>query len=190
TMEERLLNIIKTGKGEIKDLLNAEKELGVWRTKIEEIEGELKYYSNLAALSTRTITLYEKEIRAPYAIVETERVQMVLDVEDVERAQQQALAAIAEAKGRGARSELKQMAAGQFQALIHFEVAPEAAGRLRDRLNQLGTVARLDIDRLQQTEGGTGKPEEGARSKRKDTQFQLSLYNIANIAPRETVHLN
>src|SRR5208337_3369713 len=34
TMEERLLQIIKTGKGEIKDLLQAEKELGVWRTKI------------------------------------------------------------------------------------------------------------------------------------------------------------
>ncbi|HEV3119201.1 MAG TPA: DUF4349 domain-containing protein, partial [Gemmataceae bacterium] len=38
TMEERLLRIIKDGKGEIKDLLNAEKELGVWRTKIEELE--------------------------------------------------------------------------------------------------------------------------------------------------------
>jgi len=118
TMEERLLNIIKTGKGEIKDLLNAEKELGVWRTKIEEIEGELRYYSNLASLSTLTITLAEKEIRAPYAMLETERVQMGLEVEDVDKAQQQALAAVAAAKGRVTRSELKQMAAGQFQALL------------------------------------------------------------------------
>src|SRR5207249_860574 len=31
TMEDRLINIIKTGKGEVKDLLLAEKELGVWR---------------------------------------------------------------------------------------------------------------------------------------------------------------
>ena len=43
TMEERLLQIIKTGKGEIKDLVAAEKELGVWRTKIEEMEGEIRY---------------------------------------------------------------------------------------------------------------------------------------------------
>ena len=40
-MEERLIQIIKEGKGEIKQLLEAERELGVWRTKIEETEGEL-----------------------------------------------------------------------------------------------------------------------------------------------------
>src|SRR5258706_2284708 len=45
-MEERLLNIIKSGKGEIKDLLAAEKELGVYRTKIEKLEGEIRYYTN------------------------------------------------------------------------------------------------------------------------------------------------
>jgi len=43
-MEERLLRIIKDGKGEIKDLLLAEKELGEWRTKIESYEGEKRYY--------------------------------------------------------------------------------------------------------------------------------------------------
>src|SRR5262249_1227279 len=110
TMEERLLQIIKTGKGEIKDLLQAEKELGVWRTKIEEIEGELRYYSNLVSLSTLTITLFEKEIRAPFAIVETERVQMGVEVEDVDKALQQAVAAVTEAKGRVTKSELKQLA--------------------------------------------------------------------------------
>jgi hypothetical protein len=189
TMEERLLQIIKTGKGEIKDLLQAEKELGVWRTKIEEIEGELRYYNNLVSLSTLTISLYERELRAPYAMIETERVQMGVEVEDVDRAQQQALAAVTEAKGRVTKSELKQHAAGQYSALIHFEVAPAAAGPLRDRLKQLGTVARLEIDRLQQPEGGTGKPYDG-KSKRNDTQFILSLYNLVNIAPRETVQLN
>ena len=64
TMEQRLLQIIKEGKGEIKQLLEAEKELGVWRTKIEEFEGEIRYYANQVALSTLTITLAEKEIRA------------------------------------------------------------------------------------------------------------------------------
>src|SRR5262249_56539617 len=67
TMEERLLKIIKEGKGEIKDLLLAEKELGVWRTKIEELEGELRYYSNLVALSTLAVNLVEKEIRTAAA---------------------------------------------------------------------------------------------------------------------------
>jgi hypothetical protein len=188
-MEERLLQIIKSGQGQIKDLLAAEKELGVWRTRIEEFEGELRYYQNLVSLSTLTITLYEKEIRSPYAILQTERVQMGLEVEDVEKAHRAALAAVAEAKGRVTKSEMRQHAAGQFSAVLNFEVAPDAGGPLRDRLKQLGTVARLDVDRLQQEEGGTGRPGD-AKIKERDTVFLVSFYNLANVAPRETVHLN
>src|SRR5207245_9081417 len=140
-MEERLLRIIKEGKGEIKDLLNAEKELGVWRTKIEEFEGEIRYYANQVALSTLTITLYEKAIRAPYAIVETERISMAVEAEDVEKAQQQLLTAVSEAKGRITKSEWNQQSAGQYQSTIHFEVAREGTGPLRERLRQLGSVA-------------------------------------------------
>ncbi len=188
TMEERLLQIIKAGKGEIKDLLQAEKELGVWRTKIEEFEGELRYYNNLVALSTLTLTLYEKEIRAAAAVTEIERVQMGIEVEEVDQAQQTVLAAVAAAKGRVLKSELKQHAAGQLNAILQFEVAPEAAGPLRDRLRQLGQVTRLEIDRLQQTEGGSGQLLDG-KTKRAATQFSLSLYNLANIQPRETATL-
>jgi hypothetical protein len=188
-MEERLLQIIKSGQGQIKDLLAAEKELGVWRTRIEEFEGELRYYQNLVSLSTLTITLYEKEIRSPYAILQTERVQMGLEIEDVEKAHRAALAAVADAKGRVTKSEMRQHAAGQFSAVLNFEVAPDAGGPLRDRLKQLGTLARLDVDRLQQEEGGTGRPGD-AKIKQRDTVFLVSFYNLANVAPRETVHLN
>jgi len=187
-MEERLLQIIKTAKGEIKDLVQAEKELGVWRTKIEEIEGELRYYTNLVSLSTLTLKLYEREIRAPFAVIETERVQMGVEVEDVDRALRQAVDAVTEVKGRVTKSELKQLAAGQYSALLQFEIAPDAAGPIRDRVAQLGNVARLEIDRLQQTEGGTGRPQD-AKSKRNDSQFIVALYNLTNVAPRETVQL-
>ncbi|HMC65371.1 MAG TPA: DUF4349 domain-containing protein, partial [Gemmataceae bacterium] len=188
-MEERLLAIIKSGKGEIKDLLAAEKELGIWRTRIEEFEGELRYYANLVALSTLTITLYEKEIRAPFAITETERINMGIEVEDVDKSLRAALAAVTEAKGRITKSELKQHAAGQFSAALHFEVAPEAAGPLRDRFKQLGNVSRLEIDRVQQSEGGSGRAAE-AKTKRADAQFFVSLYNLTTVLPRETVQLN
>src|SRR5262249_11780980 len=156
TMEQRLLQIIKDGKGEIKQLLEAEKELGIWRTKIEEIEGELRYYSNLASLSTLTVTLTEKEIRAPASITENERVQAGIETEDVDKAYQQTLTAVVDAKGRVTKSDLKQLAAGQFNATLQFEVPPEAAGPMRDRLRQLGRMARLEIDRVQKpTDGAT-----------------------------------
>jgi hypothetical protein len=188
-MEERLLNIIKTGKGEIKDLLAAEKELGNWRTRIEKIEGELRYYANQVALSTLTITLYEKEITAPFAVIEREQVQMGIEVEDVDQVYQAAQKAVREAKGRITRAELKQPSQGQFSAVLHFEVAPDAAGQLRDRLKQLGTVARFDISRQEETEGGAGKPSDG-NVKRSDTRFQVHFYNLTDVAPREMVFLS
>jgi hypothetical protein len=188
TMEERLLKIIKEGKGEIKDLLLAEKELGEWRTKIESYEGEKRYYDNQISLSTLTMTLTEKEIRSVSAVTETERVDTGIEVEDVEKAYKTTLQAVAEVKGRVTKSDLKQLAAGQYNALIHFEVTPDAAGPLGDRLKQLGNVARLDITRVQDTEGGV-RVLEPAKIRQKDTQFQVSIYNLANVAPRETVTL-
>ncbi len=188
-MEERLLQIIKSGKGEIKDLLAVEKELGNWRERIEQIEGELRYYANQVALSTLTITLYEKEIQAPSGVIERERIQMGIEADDVDQAFQAAQKAVREAKGRITRSEMKQHSAGQFAAVLQFEVSPDAAGPLRDHLKQLGTVARLDIDRLEETEGGSGKPADG-KTKRKDSVFIVSFYNLVNVAPRETVIVN
>ncbi|HEX5270687.1 MAG TPA: DUF4349 domain-containing protein, partial [Gemmataceae bacterium] len=185
TMEQRLLQIIKEGKGEIKQLLEAEKELGVWRTKIEEFEGEIRYYANQVSLSTLTITLAEKEIRAAAEVVESERVSAGLEVDDVDKAQREALAAVAEAKGRVTKSELKQHSAGQFSAVLQFEVGPDAAGPLRDRLKQLGNMVRLEIGRVQQPEGGTAPPA-GARVRRGETRFDVQMYNLARVEPRET----
>ncbi len=185
-MEERLLQIIKGGKGEIKDLLAVEKELGTWRTRIEKIEGELRFFANQVALSTLTITLFEKEIAAAYGVIEREQVQMGIEVEDVDQAYQAAQKAVREAKGRITRAELKQPSQGQFSAQLDFEVSPEAAGALRDRLKQLGTVARFDISRQEETEGGAGKPSDG-KVKRSDTRFRVHLYNLTDVPPRETV---
>src|SRR5439155_25838206 len=94
TMEERLIDIIKKGKGEIKDLLLAERELGVWRTKLEEMEGEFRYYNYQVSLSTLTINLEEKEIRVAAAIVVTEHINMKIEADDVKKALQTALAAV------------------------------------------------------------------------------------------------
>jgi hypothetical protein len=185
TMEERLLKIIRDGKGEIKDLVMAEKELGVWRTRVEEIEGELRYYGSMVALSTLTVNLTEKDIRTAAAIDERERVQAGIEVEDVDGAYREALKAVTEAEGRITKSELKQQKAGQFSALMHFEVEPEKAGPMRDRLKQLGNMARLEIARVVQAQGGTLTLRDG-KTKRGPTQFFVSLYNLANVEPRET----
>jgi len=52
----------------------SERELGVWRIKMEEMEGEIRYYANQVSLSTLTIALYEKEILAPTSLGVTDAV--------------------------------------------------------------------------------------------------------------------
>jgi glycine cleavage system regulatory protein len=188
TMEARLIEIIKTGKGEIKDILAAEKELGVWREKIELFEGELRFYTNLISLSTLTLTLVEKDIRTPSTVTMTETVDTGIEAEDVLKADKDLRAMIADAKGRITASDLKKLAADQFSLQISCEVPPENAGSLRDRLNQLGRVARLDVQ-TQTSDDGRGRPVE-AKVKRNDTVFRISVYNITNVQPRETSHLN
>jgi glycine cleavage system regulatory protein len=187
-VEERLLKVIADGKGSIKDVLEAEKQLGEWRTRIEKYEGELRYLASRVSLSTLTLTLSEKEIRQAASATEHETVSMGVETDDVEKAYQSALAAFADAKGRVTRSELKKHPGGQFSAVIHAEVPADGAGPLRDRLRQLGTVSRMDIDRRQTAEGGPGAAPD-LRVRKGDAVFAVSLYNLSNVAPKETVVL-
>lgn len=185
TMEERLLAIIKNGKGEVKDLIAAERELGVWRTRIEEMEGEIRYYNNQVGLSTLTITVYEKEIRAAAEMVITEHVTMKIEADDVEKSLQTALTAVTEAKGRVTKSDLKQHAAGQLEATLTFQVAPAQAGAVKEKLKTLGIVTHHDAQRQQQAEGGSAPTGDIIRSRSDDVRFDVTLYNVANIQPRE-----
>jgi hypothetical protein len=49
-------------------------------------------------------------------------------------------------------------------------------------------MVRLQIDRIQVTSNGGPAPKEG-KVQKGDTQFLLSIYNLANVAPRETIIL-
>jgi hypothetical protein len=186
-MEERLLEIIKTANGQIKDLLAAEKELGIWREKIEAIEGEKRYLDNQVSLSTLVVSLYEKDIRTPASATESEQVQMSLETEKVDDAYNKALEAIKTAKGRITQSELKQFDAGQFGATIVAAVPPDAAEQVIARLRQLdGRIAHFSRDRHQTTQTGVPVPAAVMQIQRDDTVLNLQIYNLANIAPRRT----
>ncbi|HZN66944.1 MAG TPA: DUF4349 domain-containing protein [Tepidisphaeraceae bacterium] len=192
TMEDRLLEIIKSGKGEVKDLVEAEKQLGVYREKIERLEGEIRYYNNLVSLSTLNVTLMERDIRTAAMLSETEQVSMGVEADDVEKARASALAAVEQAKGRIVESDLKKLEAGQFAAKVVADVPPDAAGPLIDRMRQIGNVARLEVARKQATPEGTvaPAPAAGVRVERRDTRFVISMYNLANVAPRVSTTLN
>jgi Domain of unknown function (DUF4349)/Putative zinc-finger len=183
-----LLAIMKNPKAEVKDLIAAERELGNWRTKIEKMEGEIRYYKNQIALSTLTITLYEKEILAAFALIVTDHVKMRIEVEHVTEAHKAALKALADVNGRITKSELRQHKAGQLEAILFAEVPPNKKDAFRDQIKKLGIVSEHDETQRQQAEGGTGKAP-GLKPQINDVQFEVALNNIVNIPPRHSVTL-
>ena len=188
-METRLIDLIKDAKGAVKDLVAAEKQLAEYRVRIEKIEGEIRYYNNLVGMATLTITAYEKDIQKPTAAAEQENVNLSVETEDVESKYTDARKILDDAKGRIIDSELKKHDAGQFAASITAEVPPEKADFVAAQLKQLGTVATFNRDRKQTTTGGNGTPNDKIQVEQKPTRFTIALYNLANIAPRETAVL-
>ena len=188
-VEKRLLAIIENGKGDVKDLVAAEKELGAWRTKIEKMEGEIRYYSNQVALSTLTITLVEKEITAAAALVVNETVKMRVEVDNVSRARETAEKAVEEFKGRIVKSDEKQYPAGQVEAIIHAEIKPERKEDFRRLLEKLGIVSAHEDAQSQTTEGGTA-PILTPRRRVNDVLFQVTLNNIVNVKPKQSIKLD
>ena len=57
-IEQRYLQILSRA-GNIKDVLEVERQIGDIRTEIERIEGRLKYLQNQVSYSTLTVTYYK-----------------------------------------------------------------------------------------------------------------------------------
>jgi hypothetical protein len=189
-MYDRLIQIVKEGKGQIKDLVAAEKELGVWEEKIEQIKGEQRYLDNLIGYSTLALVLYEKDIKTPASVSESEQVMMSLETEKVDDDYQKAIDAIKEAKGRIIQSELKQFDAGQLGGTIQAAIPPDAAEQVIARLRQLdGRIAHFSRDRNQKMQAGEVASATTPRVNREDLVLSMQIYNLANIAPRRTTTL-
>ena len=186
-MQDRLIDLVKNGKGEVKDLVVAEKQLGEYRVRIEKLEGEIRYYNNLVGMATLTITAFEKDIQKPTAASEQENVTLSLETEDVETKYSDARKIVGDAKGRIVESELRKMDAEQYSAHIVVDVPPDKADFVAAQLKQIGKVATYNRDRRQTATGGTGAPT--VQVEQKDTRFTIALFNLANVAPRETAVL-
>jgi hypothetical protein len=187
TTEERLLRVIKEGKGEIKDLVIAEEKLGKVRGEIERMEGELRYYANLAALSTLSVKLTEKDLQVAAKLIETATVKASIEVEDVEKARQEVQKAIADLRGRVIKSESKQQSTGEFNVALEFETPADATEAMRDRLRKLGTAAMLDTEIAQRTEGAGTTPKDG-KTEKGPTTFKLALVNFGQLPARDVLH--
>jgi hypothetical protein len=98
-LEERLIKLMAERKGEVKDFLEIEKELANVREKVEQIQGQLKYFDNMISLATIHLELMEKDMGTPVEYIQTQSANMAVAVSDVEKAYAQAQKFVTELKG-------------------------------------------------------------------------------------------
>jgi hypothetical protein len=63
-LEQRLIQVLETKTGKLRDVLDVERELARVREEIERMEGRLRYLRTKASVSTLSITVHE-----PYPVV-------------------------------------------------------------------------------------------------------------------------
>ena len=63
-LEQRLIDVLNTKTGKLKDVLDVERELARVREEIERMEGRMRYLRTRASVSTFSITVHE-----PYPVV-------------------------------------------------------------------------------------------------------------------------
>jgi hypothetical protein len=64
-LEERIVELVNNQSGEIKDVIEVERELGRVRGEIEQMEGRLRYLTNRAELTTVSIVAREVDDYVP-----------------------------------------------------------------------------------------------------------------------------
>jgi len=70
--------MLKKKSEDINDLLQVEKELARVRERIEQMQGELKFWDSQVQFATVTISLAEKDMEEPAAFLLKERAQLSL----------------------------------------------------------------------------------------------------------------
>ena len=153
------------------------------------MEGELRYYGNHGRPSTLTIKLYEKDIRTAASSPRANACRPASRSRTWRRPISEALKAIADAKGRvtALGAEAARRRASSTPSCTSRS-APRRPARCATGSSSSAPWSACKIDRVQQTEDGGPAPKDG-KIERGKTQFFVSIYNLANVAPRETVIL-
>jgi glycine cleavage system regulatory protein len=138
-LEERLIKLMTEKKGEIKDLLEVEKELANVRQKIEQLQGEIKYYDNMTFLATIKLDIYEKDMAIPVEYIQTQSANIFMAVSDVEAAYQRAQKIVQDLKGQIVEAKLDNQNK-KFSAVIRAYVDADQFAMLLSQFKGLGEV--------------------------------------------------
>lgn len=172
-LEERLVKLMDR-KGEMKDLLTVEKELANTREKIEQLQGELKYYDNLVALSTIRLIISEKDIAKPFEFVQTQSAALVLTVADVITAYQRAQAIILGLNGQVIEAQVTNQDKRVIGIVKAYTDADQFTGLL-EQLKGLGEVRSAVSEQRQSAPQGASGADKNTPIRKERGLVSISL---------------
>jgi hypothetical protein len=174
TMEDRLVDLLKTKTGKVSEMLEVERELGRVRGQIEQMQGQLKLYDTLVAFATVTVVVREKDLNQPAAYVQKERATLALFAPDVEAAFAQARQIASEAKAQIAQSQMTRDDRGRREATLSIFVAPENAADAIAKLKGLGRVQNFNDQTERVARDGSGQLD-AAKVEHDPVQVNVSI---------------
>ena len=175
TMEQRLIDILKTKTGKVSDLLEVEKELGRVREQIEQMQGSIKYLDAQIAFATVTITIAEKNMDLPAAFLLKRRAQLALFSTDVERTFAEVKGVIDGAKAQISSSSLDRDSTGEATARLTLLIVPEEADAVIERIKGMGRVQNYDEQTDRVAQGGGSGMSDTAKVERDKVELSITI---------------
>lgn len=188
TLAGRLRAILAEAKGEVKELIEAETQLGATLEQIEQIKGEIKYYDNLTGFATVLLKIAEKELTRPFEYVQTLAARLTLHARHPEEAFAQAQAAVTAQGGQIVEAKLSGEGEAASTASLRARIEAAKYPALREALRKLGHPA---LDRVDQQKSARGGSEESAAPGAPVVLALATLdLNVAPLAPIVTRRAN
>jgi hypothetical protein len=143
-MEQRLLELLRTTRGKVSDLLEVEREVGRVREQIEKMQGQMKLWDKLVEFATVTIHLREKDLDEPAAFLIKERANLSVMTPEVESAFERAKEIASSSGSQVLESELRREGEDRVSATMRLLIEPERADETITRLQGLGRVIQFN----------------------------------------------
>lgn len=173
SMEQRLIDILKTKSKDVADLLAVEKELGRVREEIERMQGELKFMDSQVQFATVTIQLAEKNMNIPAAFLLKERAQLALYAADVEKTYNE-IKALASPKVQITNAQINRDNTGRVSGYIYMLIAPDESESIISRVKGMARVENFQVQTERVAQGGDGLSE-NAKTERDKVALNITI---------------
>ncbi|HEX7897781.1 MAG TPA: DUF4349 domain-containing protein [Planctomycetota bacterium] len=171
---DRLKKVLAEAKGNVKELMEVEVQMGATLEQIEALKGELKYLDNQIGLATITLEIAEKDLGQPFEYVQTLQSRIGLVSADVDATYAAAQKIVLDAGGQVVDSKMSRQNDGAATGTIRARVEAAKFPGVREALRNLDHVETDTVDQQKSARGGEPTSVAPVRVEQATIQFSVS----------------